>query len=221
MSRGFKIQPVSKTTPEVENSQLPDWLYNAASSSDKETAVEAARKRKKENQIYLDELKLILTKKQRYATVNEAVADMIERVGLNKIQHMREEVNNGLNIKANEEETKEKSEFPESLKKYENEGIKEYLENFIKSQFKTYTVHGTSVPQMQHDLLKVLKLKFGISPEDVYNVGVKEFLQALIDKEKESNPANTETHPDGKMSLDGSDFDSNNDMWKGLQPATR
>jgi hypothetical protein len=221
MSRGFKIQPVSKTTPEIENSQLPDWLYNVASSSDKETAVEVARKRKKENQIYLDELKLILTKKQRYATVNDAVADMIERVGLNKIEAMREDLNKSLNVKANENEVQEKSDFPESLKKYEDEGIKEYLENFIKSQFKTYTVHGTSVPQMQHDLLKILQLKFGISPEDIYNTGVKEFLQKLIDKEKESNPTNNEMHPDGKMSLDGSDFDSNNDMWKGLQPATR
>lgn len=218
MSRGFS--PISKISDEEagyqkESYELSPWMQRVMDQATRqqETAVQQARHR----QSIVNDINGIMAHPPRYATVDDAVADMRERTGLNSyLQTIRanEDKNKFRQIVASIQE--DNTEIPECLKKYNfDQELINYINNVIDNS------HGISVkvPQLQHDILHTFGYSKRLEAQDIWNDEVAEFLSKLIENAQEMSPQMSDSRIGDGVGR-SENIDLNKDYFAGLQPAT-
>lgn len=218
MSRGFS--GISKISDEEagyqkESYELSPWMQRVMDQATRqqETAVQQARHR----QSIVNDINGIMAHPPRYATVDDAVADMRERTGLNSyLQTIRanEDKNKFRQIVASIQE--DNTEIPECLKKYNfDQELINYINNVIDNS------HGISVkvPQLQHDILHTFGYSKRLEAQDIWNDEVAEFLSKLIENAQEMSPQMSDSRIGDGVGR-SENIDLNKDYFAGLQPAT-
>lgn len=218
MSRGFS--PISKISDEEagyqkESYELSPWMQRVMDQATRqqETAVQQARHR----QSIVNDINGIMAHPPRYATVDDAVADMRERTGLNSyLQTIRanEDKNKFRQIVASIQE--DNTEIPECLKKYNfDQELINYINNVIDNS------HGISVkvPQLQHDILHTFGYSKRLEAQNIWNDEVAEFLSKLIENAQEMSPQMSDSRIGDGVGR-SENIDLNKDYFAGLQPAT-
>jgi hypothetical protein len=210
MSRGgLKITPHSQDNEdlEVHSEKLSPMLSQFAKSVAPQNAVDQARSRNAQS--FMQQLTSIMTGKQRYATVDDAVKDMQERTGLTvhleNIKSAKKKVN-----KLAEDTTD--SQIPESLSKYDfADDILSYINNNIKN-----SGGGSSIASIQYDLLSVFPK---LDPSDVMTDEVAKYISNCIYDEQKMLPNDNS----GNLNLGkgvGKDLlVQDQDPWLGLMPS--
>jgi hypothetical protein len=195
--------------------KIPSWLQpviNVLIKDPKETAQQKAKARAS----YIDNINNVLYKKQRFATVEDKVKYMRERVGLDQyLSKIKAEQNTKIIREANGKLTVEAAKsivaqinsipkFPKTLEKSQN--AKEAIQAFINSSISGIKGMRATIPQLQYDILSVFGKRFGLAPQDVENDDVIIYLNHCIVQERAKLPPQIEEHiPDGvgqDLSLD-------------------
>ena len=179
------------------------------------TIVDTVRNRdRKAMGSFVSQLQGILNGEARYATVKDAVNDMLERTGLNKFEQLKSK----LEVLASVNDAIS-SGYPKSLLKYDP-ALKDYLEKLINAKIEYLGVHGVSIPQLQHDIAGSLKVNFQVEPEDINNKEFEDYLKNIIEEAKKLLPPKNPSVSSGGM--DGSDVaaahQDNQDVFKVLEP---
>lgn len=211
MSRGFKI---SRQNYDYVSSERVDWLDRFADSIEQAsqlTAVEVARRR---NQVSIhDQINSIITRNpsSSFATVEDKVNDMQERVGLS--EYLRR-------VSAEEHNKVAQAENFENIFPNLNKDLREDIISFCKNKIANHRGQIT-VPAIQHDVLDTFR-RYGLQPEDVNCEPVAKMISGMILKEQQTNPARDETNVQlglgvGRDDVDENDAD-NTDFFQNLMP---
>lgn len=227
MPRGFTgINRISDEEAgyQKESYNLSPWMQRVMDQAarQQETAVQQARQR----QSIVSDINGIMAHPPRYATVDDAVADMRERTGLNSyLQTIRanEDKNKFRNIVASiqgeEEQGEEESgtKFPECLKKY---NFEEDLINYVNNVIDNEHAISVKVPQLQHDILHTFGYSKNLLAEDVWNNEVAEFLSKLIENARDTVSPEISDSRIGEGVGSSEEINIDKDYFAGLQPAT-
>lgn len=208
MSRGgFKITPHSQDNEdlEVHSEKLSPMLSQFAKSVAPQNAVDQARSRNAQS--FMQQLTSIMTGKQRYATVDDAVKDMQERTGLTvhleNIKSAKKKVNKQANLE---------TEIPEVLTKYDfADDIFSYINNNIKN-----SGGGSSIASIQYDLLSVFPK---LDPSDVMNDEVAKYISDCIYNEQKMLPADNSSNLNLGKGVGKDLLVQDQDPWAGLMPS--
>lgn len=223
MSRGsIGISKISESGADLEASDnLVDWLQGFVGSiHNQETAVEQARKRQIQQASIVSQINNVLAHPPRYATVEDAVADMRDRTGLNSYlstikQAEKQEKLKKVLAQFSEDE---KLNVPESLKKYGPDSV-EQIVSFVRNTIKNN--RGATIPQLQYDIVKILGGTLGLDYKDIENEEFAAFLNNLILENDLMFPKYTENTlnlGDGVGRTE--DADGNQDWMENLNPAS-
>lgn len=207
MSRGgLKITPHSEDNDDIvtRSESLSPMIAQFAKSVAPQTAADQARARNAQS--LMQQLTSIMTGKQRYATVDDAVKDMQERTGL--MVHLE-------NIKSAKKKVNKQAsdnQIPEALNKYDfADDIISYIHNNIKN-----TGGITAIPALQHDLISVFPK---INPSDIMNDEVAKYISECIYEEQKMLP-NNDSHNNNLGKGVGKDLlVQDSDPWLGLMPS--
>jgi hypothetical protein len=187
------ISKISETSAEIESSDgLSPWMNSFVNSvHNAETAVEQARKRQIQQASIVNQINNVMANPPRYATVEDAVADMRDRTGLNTylITMKQAEQKSKLKKIIAQFNSEELVNVPESLKKYGPEAVEQII-NFVRNTLDNNRT--ATVPQLQYDLIKVIGSQLGIDYKDIENEEVISFLNNMILDNKLSNPQQIE-----------------------------
>ena len=208
MSRGgFKITPHSQDNEdlEVHSEKLSPLLTQFAKSVAPISVVDQARSRNAQS--FMQQLTSIMTGKQRYATVDDAVKDMQERTGLTthleNIKSAKKKVNKQANLE---------SEIPEPFTKYDfSNDIINYIRNNIKN-----SGGGSSIASIQYDLISVFPK---LDASDVMNDEVAKYINNCIYDEQKMLPDNSNNNQNLGRGVGKDLLVQDQDPWAGLLPA--
>ena len=207
MSRGgFKITRHSEDNDDLitRSEPLSPMITQFAKTVAPQTAADQARYRNAQS--FMQQLTSIMTGKQRYATVDDAVKDMQERTGLTVHLENIKSAKKKVNKQASD------NQIPESFAKYDFvNDIISYIHNNIKN-----TGGITAIPALQHDLISVFPK---INPSDIMNDEVAKYISDCIYEEQKMLP-NTDSHNSNLGKGVGKDLlVQDSDPWLGLMPS--
>jgi hypothetical protein len=221
MSRVSKISRQADDYEFERPDNLSSWLSNFAKSiAKKPTAVDSARERNAQSVNQM--VNSILGNKPVYSSVEDAVNDMRERTGLDAYLKQIKADKDADNVKiasdeiasdeiASDEMT---SNLPEPLAKYDS--VAQDIDNFVNNTIKNSHGIGSTVPQLQYDILANFG-RAGVDSKDVMNDQVVKYLSDCI-LEAQKNIAPKSPEPNLGKGIGRAEEDNNNDAWSGLMP---
>lgn len=226
MPRGFvgvnRISEEGAGYQKESYDNLTPWMRRVMDqmSRQQQTAVDQARSR----QSIVNQVNTLMSNPPRYATVDDAVADMRERTGLNTYLNK---------VKASESKKKilklrnavatimdlGQTDIPSCLEKYNiNDKLIEFIRNTIENG------HGLSakVPHLQYEMLRNFESNYRLQPQDVFNEEVAEFLSNLIlEAQSQLPPEESNSHIGIGLGRNEEPDPEDQDYFSGLQPASR
>lgn len=234
MPRGFigvnRISDEDAGYQKESYDNLSPWMRRLVEQTrrQQDTAVDQARQRQS-HQAIVHQVNNIMSNPPRYATVDDAVADMRERTGLSahlKDIQASESKKKRLelrNIVAQINDAKDGThisidiEIPQVLSKYEIESLIDFIKNTIDNGHGL----GATVPQLQNDILHMFGPRYRVQPQDIWNDEVAEFLSKFIEQAKIQVTPETQNPHIGKGIGVSEDADpEDQDYFAGCQPAS-
>lgn len=225
MPRGFVVNRISEEGAGYQKESydnLTPWMRRVMDqiSRKQQSAVEQGRAR----QSIVNQVNNLMANPPRYATVDDAVADMRERTGLNhylnKVQASEDKKkriklrNTVANIMGDSDKK-----IPDSLEKY---NISDQLIQFIRNIIQNGHGLSAQIPHLQDEILRNFSRTKNIAPEDVLNDEVQNFLSDLIFEEQSQLPQEQSNYNIGiGLGRNEEPNPEDQDYFSGLMPASR
>lgn len=151
----------------------------------------------------------IISTQMRQNIINEEINKILEYLNKNDIDEKSDYIVNKTAQLVSDRQ------LPESLAKYTD--IAEDIKTYVKNNINNSHGFGLTVPQLQHDLLSVFGVRYGVESQDIMNNEVAKYLSdCIMDAESSVNYEEHESIGDGVGRIGVGD---NNDVWEGLIPA--
>lgn len=214
MRGGFKVEKMYDENGNEHHGECPNWLDRFAREyAEKEgspvTAVEIARRRNDPS--ISDQISAIMGTKSpgsRYSSVEEAVSDYAQRIGLN--QYRKQAL--AMEIIANsEDEEVEKKKRPKLIDS--NSAVDSYINNVIE------TNHSAQLPAILYNL-GVAFARDGVTEADLDDPDLARYINDLL-TEKKKLLRHNEPNAGKYLGVINEDAGMLDNPWSGLMPAPR
>lgn len=216
MRGGFKIEKMYDESVSEEKHECPSWLDRFAKEyAEKEaapvTAVEVARRRNAPS--ISDQISAIMGGPQapgsRYSSVEEAVNDYAQRIGLN--QYRKQALAMQIIANSEEEGESEKKKRPKLLDS--NPAVDSYIHNIVD------TNHSAQLPAILYNL-GVAFSRDGVTETDLDDPDLARYINDLL-TEKRKLLRHNEPNAGKYLGVINEDAGMLDNPWAGLLPAPR
>lgn len=217
MRGGFKVEKMYDESGNEYHGDCPNWLDRfakelAEKESAKVTAVEVARRRNDPS--IADQISAIMgggaKPGSRYSSVEEAVSDYAQRIGLN--QYRKQAL--AMEIIANSEEEEGESEKKKRPKLLDsNPAVDSYINNVIE------TNHSAQLPALLYNL-GVAFARDGVTESDLDDPDLARYINDLL-TEKKKLLRHNEPNAGKYLGVINEDAGMLDNPWAGLLPAPR